>query len=338
LLNDGSPTDITFAPRTVTSLRFTVDTVAPTTENVGLAELTALGFSVNQAPHADAGPSRSVVGGTTVQLNGSASRDLEQDVLTWQWQQTSGPAVVLSSATIARPTFVAPTDPTTLVFELVVADGVHDSAPATTTLTVLSAQDNDSNTLADAWESLYGISDPNADPDHDGLSNLQEHNAGSHPVDAAPTVAISAPAAGTYYLGAPIHLAGTAADAEDGSLSGSIQWSSSLAGPLGTGAALYKSLVAGIHTITATVVDSKGAAPIVAATRQITVSAIPRNGDIDGSGTVDVADVLRLQQYLSGVRSLTSTEIARGDLYPASAGDGQLTLSDLLLLEKLLAQ
>jgi hypothetical protein len=63
-----------------------------------------------------------------------------------------------------------------------------------------------------------------------------------------------------------------------------------------------------------------------------------RNGDIDGNGTVDVADVLRLQQSLSGSRILTGAETGRGDLYPASAGDGQLTLSDLLLLEKLLAQ
>jgi LmbE family N-acetylglucosaminyl deacetylase len=338
LQNDGGLTDVTFTPRTVSWLRFTVDTTSPETDNIGLAEIEVLGLSANQAPRANAGPARSVVGGTTVQLDGSTSRDLEQDALTWQWQQTSGPTVLLSSTTTARPTFVAPAGPATLGFELVVADGQQSSAPATTTLTVLSAQDNNSNTLADAWESLYGVSDPNADPDHDGLTNLQEHNLGSHPTDAAPTVVINTPAAGaTYAAGAPIQFAGTASDPEDGPLSGAIQWSSDLAGPLGTGASLYKVLAVGTHTITATVVDSKGASPVAVATRQIHVSAIVRNGDIDGNGTVDVADVLRLQQYLNGARTLTNIEIARGDLYPTSSGDGQLTLSDLLLLEKLLA-
>ena len=337
LANDGSLTDISLAPRTVSWMRFTVDSVSPATENIGLAEIEVLGIATNQAPRANAGAARSVVGGLNVQLDGSASRDLEQDPLTYQWLQTSGPAVSLSSATAMRPTFVAPAGPATLVFQLIVTDGQHNSPPATVALTVLSAQDDNSNGLADAWESLYGATDPNADPDGDGLSNLQEHNLGLHPTDAAPTVAIDMPIAGTYTVGIPIHFAGTALDAEDGSLSGSIQWSSDIAGPLGTGASLYKTLAAGTHTISATVLDSKGAAPVTVPTRQVIVSTIPRDGDIDGNGKVDVADVLLLQQYIGGTRSLNSTQITRGDLYPASAGDGQLTLSDLLLLEKLLA-
>jgi hypothetical protein len=194
LPNDGALNDIGIVPRTVSWVRFTVDSVSDETANVGLAEFEVLGLSANQAPRANAGPGRSVVGGTTVQLDGSASRDLEQDVLTYQWQQTGGPAVTLSNATAMQPTFVAPAGPATLDFTLVVSDGHQNSALVSTTLTVLSAQDDDSNGLADAWESLYGVSDPLGDPDHDGLTNLQEHDLGSHPTDAAPAARSILPA------------------------------------------------------------------------------------------------------------------------------------------------
>lgn len=42
--------------------------------------------------------------------------------------------------------------------------------------------DADLNGLADAWEAYYGLTDPNGDPDGDGLSNLTEQNTGSDPL------------------------------------------------------------------------------------------------------------------------------------------------------------
>ena len=50
------------------------------------------------------------------------------------------------------------------------------------------ATDGDGNNLPDAWEiEFFGATgvDPNADPDHDGTTNLMEYLAGTNPHDAA---------------------------------------------------------------------------------------------------------------------------------------------------------
>ena len=41
--------------------------------------------------------------------------------------------------------------------------------------------DADDDTMDDRWETLFGVTDANADPDDDGLTNAQEEDAGTHP-------------------------------------------------------------------------------------------------------------------------------------------------------------
>ena len=85
----------------------------------------------NQAPTANAGPSESVVTGVKLNLDGSRSSDPNDDLISYQWTQTSGPAVILSSATAVKPTFTAPATTGALTFQLVVNDGhVNSARPA----------------------------------------------------------------------------------------------------------------------------------------------------------------------------------------------------------------
>jgi Calx-beta domain/PKD domain len=74
------------------------------------------------APIPNAGPDQTVASGATVSLDGTGSIDPANDPLTYQWTQTSGPAVTLSDPSSATPTFTAPTGPATLTFELLVCD------------------------------------------------------------------------------------------------------------------------------------------------------------------------------------------------------------------------
>ncbi|NLA75727.1 MAG: hypothetical protein GX846_09720, partial [Deltaproteobacteria bacterium] len=79
----------------------------------------------NMAPIANAGPDQNVEEGEVVTLNGSNSIDPDGIIISYEWKQTSGNMVNLSSCTAAQPTFVAPyTNPEgeALTFELTVID------------------------------------------------------------------------------------------------------------------------------------------------------------------------------------------------------------------------
>ena len=90
----------------------------------------------NVAPVAQAGAVQSVLTGSVVTLDGSASSDANNDTLTYKWVLVAvpaGSAATLTGATSAKPTFTADASGT-YVASLQVNDGKLDSAVATVTV------------------------------------------------------------------------------------------------------------------------------------------------------------------------------------------------------------
>lgn len=218
-----------------------------------------------------------------------------------------------------------------------VTDGGGLSANKAITVTVYGDADLDG--MNDLWElNFFGNLNRNgsADLDGDGATDVAEFSAGTNPTDAAPVLAINAPMSGlSIASGTIVNLQATATDVEDGNLSAAISWASSRQGALGNGSSLGVALLPGNHTVTATVTDSAGATPLQLPSIQLGV--IERNGDINGNGVLDVADLLLAERHLNGQRQLDAAEMIRADVYPATGtGDGKVTVSDLLELQQAL--
>ncbi len=94
----------------------------------------ALPAPVNQPPVAATPASIVADLGTKVFLSGAGSFDPDGDALIFSWTQLDGPAVTLTDANTATPSFTLPTGDTALAlrFQLVVSDGALDSLPAET--------------------------------------------------------------------------------------------------------------------------------------------------------------------------------------------------------------
>lgn len=97
------------------------------------------GLGSNTAPNAIAGASQTLVEGSIVTLDGSASNDPDGDALSFAWSQVSGPQVTLSGAATATATFTAPmvSSDSMLQFQLQVTDprGLNDVASTNVTVT-----------------------------------------------------------------------------------------------------------------------------------------------------------------------------------------------------------
>jgi hypothetical protein len=96
--------------------------------------------AVNVAPVANAGIAQSVVAGSVVILDGSASSDANGGKLTYAWTLTSKPAgsdAALSSSTAVKPTYTVDVAGT-YVASLVVNDGQLNSVVKTVAITAVS--------------------------------------------------------------------------------------------------------------------------------------------------------------------------------------------------------
>jgi subtilisin family serine protease len=95
--------------------------------------------------------------------------------------------------------------------------------------------------------------------------------------NTAPTVTISSPGGGSSFAsGATITFSGSATDTQDGSLTASMTWTSSLQGAIGTGGSFTRNnLVVGTHTITATAVDSGSLSTSSTVTITVTSASTP---------------------------------------------------------------
>jgi hypothetical protein len=116
-----------------------VDYVVQLVVNDGTTDSTADTVIIstgNVPPVANAGPDQSTVFNETVALDGSASYDVNNDVLTYKWSLLavpSGSSAVLSDPTAQAPTFVVdvPEVGVNYVAQLIVNDGIADSGPDT---------------------------------------------------------------------------------------------------------------------------------------------------------------------------------------------------------------
>lgn len=91
----------------------------------------------NSTPVANAGQDQSTSVGSTVQLDGSGSNDVDGDPMTFQWSFVSRPPgsiSTLTSPTAVNPTFLADQSGA-YVIQLIVNDGFVDSAPDTVMIT-----------------------------------------------------------------------------------------------------------------------------------------------------------------------------------------------------------
>ncbi|MEM9555024.1 MAG: PepSY domain-containing protein [Acidobacteriota bacterium] len=119
---------------------------------------------------------------------------------------------------------------------------------------------------------------------------------GGGTVNTAPTASITAPTSGSAFdEGTSVSFTGTATDTEDGTISGSLSWTSSLDGAIGSGASFSTStLSVGSHTITAAVTDSGGLSD--SDSISVTINPVSGGGVCNGTNCIDW-DVTPTESY-----------------------------------------
>ena len=145
-----------------------------------------------------------------------------------------------------------------------------------------------------------------------GVLNVAAALGGGGGTNTAPTVSISSPGGGSSFAsGATITFTGSATDTQDGSLTASMTWTSSLQGAIGTGGSFTRNnLVVGTHTITASATDSGSLSS--SSTVTITVTASSGTAPAAPSGqTATVAGTTVTVRWTDNSSNETTFEIKR---------------------------
>ncbi|HEX6162132.1 MAG TPA: PKD domain-containing protein, partial [Vicinamibacterales bacterium] len=128
--------------------------------------------TVNSPPVANAGADQSAFVGDTITLNGGASTDIDGDALTYAWAITARPAG--SAAVLSDPASVSPSFTIdaagSYVVQLIVNDGLVNSAPDTVTISTLNSRPvanagADQSVVAGDTVTLDGSASTDADGD-----------------------------------------------------------------------------------------------------------------------------------------------------------------------------
>jgi hypothetical protein len=152
---------------------------------------------INLPPTADAGPDQTVNEGDTVALDGINSSDLDDGIASYQWTQTGGPSVTLSSTTAVQPTFTAPNvgpSGTSLTFLLTVTDNGGLQATSTCIVNVSwinlpPTADAGFDQSVDEGVTVMLDGSNSSDPD-DGMGSYQWTQTAGPPVTLSSTLAI----------------------------------------------------------------------------------------------------------------------------------------------------
>jgi Divergent InlB B-repeat domain len=129
-----------------------------------------------------------------VSVTSSNDADGDPIIVAYQWQQSTDSSNFSNIAFTTNPLPASATIAGDYYRVLLTPNDGVGNGPTFTTASVLVPVDADGNGINDDWEMKYfghiGI-DPNADPDGDGFSNLQEFLAGTDPTNGASALHIT---------------------------------------------------------------------------------------------------------------------------------------------------
>ncbi len=204
----------------------------------------------------------------------------------------------------------------------------------------------------------------------DGNSSASENFPLTVTLNNPPVVTLTSPPNNSMVLDTDlVSLQASASDVEDGDVSASLTWSSSLSGALGSGASLTTTLLEGVHTITATATDSLGRTG--SATLTVTsygssdtdADGLADNWEFSnfgtlaetGSGDFDNDGLLNIDEFTLGTSptlqdtdgdgltdgdevnlyGLDPNTSNKGDIGPRNAPDGLINAGDLVVMTRL---